>query len=60
MDGWICFGGSLGGGEVGFDWRGVGWNEFFLFLFSFFFCWFEMDLWAVNDVVEVVGRGAYI
>lgn len=42
MDGWIRFGGSLGGGEVGFDWRGWVGMSFFVFFF-FSFCWFEMD-----------------
>lgn len=56
MDG-FAFGGRLGGGEVGFDWRGVGWDEFFCFSFSARLRWI---LWAVNDVVQVVGRGAYI
>lgn len=38
MDGWICFGGRLGGGEVGLSVRGVGWDGFFfLFLFLFLF-----------------------
>lgn len=31
MDG-FDFGGRLGGGEVGFDWRGVGWDDFFSLL----------------------------
>lgn len=56
MDGWICFWGGLGGGEVGFDWRGVGWDEFFCFLFFLFSAGLRWILWAVNDVVEVVGR----
>lgn len=54
MDGWICFGGRLGGGEVGFDWMGVGWDEFFV-LFFFCFAGLRWILLAVNDVVQVVG-----
>lgn len=57
MDG-FDFGGGLGGGEVGFDWRGVGWDEFFCFLF--FSAGLKWILLSVNDVAQVVGRGAYI
>lgn len=32
--------GRFGRWGGGFDWRGVGWDEFSFFLF---FCWFEMD-----------------
>lgn len=56
MDGWICFGGSLGGGEVGLIVRGVGWNEFFCFLFFFFSVSLRWILLAGNDVAQVVGR----
>lgn len=48
----------MGGGEVGFEWRGVGWDE--LFCFIFFFAGLRWILWAGHGVVRVVGRGAYI
>lgn len=56
IDGWICFGGGLGGGEVG-------WNEFFCFLFFLLvrdgFLWRGMVLpkWLV---VEHIYTHSYV
>lgn len=55
MDGWMdLLWGKFGWWWGGFDWRGVGWDEFFCFLF--FMLVLRWILWAVDDVVEVVGR----
>lgn len=40
--------------------RGVGWDEFFCFLFFCFAVSLRWILWAVDGVIRVVGRGAYI
>lgn len=48
----LISGGSLGGGEVGLI--GGGWVG--MTFFSFFFVGLRWILWAVDDVVEVVGR----
>lgn len=47
MDG-FALGGRLGGGEVGFDWRGVGWND--IFCFFCFSAGLKWILLAVGDV----------
>lgn len=57
MDGWmgLILGEGWAVGRWGLIGRGVGWDEFFCFLFFFFFARLRWILWAVNDVVEVVG-----
>lgn len=54
MDG-FALGGVWAVGRWGLIVRGVGWDEFFCFLFFFFSAGLKWILWAVDDVVEVVG-----